>query len=183
MRMVNRSTETTGRIAEPYWNPYYAGIGIGMVLLSAFVIAGRGLGASGAFTALVAVGVEKVAPHHAATNAFYRSYLGDGTTSPLKDWLVFEIVGVLIGGYVSGVLAGRVASVVEKGPGISSGARLGYAFFGGIAMGFGSKLARGCTSGQGLTGGALMSVGSWAFMIAVFVGGYATAYFVRREWL
>ena len=45
-----------------------------------------------------------------------------------------------------------------------------------------ARLARGCTSGQALTGGALMSAGSWAFMMCVFGGGYALAYFVRREW-
>jgi uncharacterized membrane protein YedE/YeeE len=49
-------------------------------------------------------------------------------------------------------------------------------------MGIGAKLARGCTSGQALTGGALLSVGSWAFMLSVFAGGYAVAYFFRRQW-
>ena len=57
-----------------------------------------------------------------------------------------------------------------------------FAFIGGSLMGFGAKLARGCTSGQGLTGGALLSVGGWAFMMAVFAGAYAFAYFVRRQW-
>jgi len=49
-------------------------------------------------------------------------------------------------------------------------------------MGFAAKLARGCTSGQALSGGALMSVGAWAFMLAVFAGGYAAAWFLRRQW-
>jgi uncharacterized protein len=50
-------------------------------------------------------------------------------------------------------------------------------------MGVGAKLARGCTSGQALSGGALLSLGAWAFMLMVFVGAYATAWFVRRQWL
>ena len=49
-------------------------------------------------------------------------------------------------------------------------------------MGYGARMARGCTSGQALSGGAVLSVGSWAFMFAVFGGGYALAYFVRRLW-
>ncbi|MBF8296300.1 MAG: putative transporter component, partial [Bacteroidetes bacterium] len=53
---------------------------------------------------------------------------------------------------------------------------------GGGLMGIGAKLARGCTSGQALTGGALFNVGSWAFMMMVFGGAYAAAYFVRRQW-
>ena len=36
--------------AKPYSNPYLAGFGLGLVLLSAFVVMGRGLGASGATT-------------------------------------------------------------------------------------------------------------------------------------
>lgn len=50
-------------------------------------------------------------------------------------------------------------------------------------MGFGAKLARGCTSGQALSGGAILNLGSWAFMMMVFAGGYAAAYFLRRQWL
>ncbi len=167
---------------QPYWNPYVAGFGLGLVLLGAFLIMGRGLGASGAFSSLVAVGVDTVAPTHAATSEFYSEYLGDGTRSPLLDWLVFEVIGVFAGGFLSGALAGRVRPGIERGPSISNRGRLIFAFAGGALMGFGAKLARGCTSGQALTGGALLNVGSWAFMIAVFAGAYALAYVVRRQW-
>jgi uncharacterized membrane protein YedE/YeeE len=168
--------------AQPFWNPYVAGIGLGFVLLGAFVVMGRGLGASGAFSSLVSVGMHAVAPAHTESNAFFAEYLGDGTRHPLKDWLVFEVVGVVVGGFISGMLAHRIKGSVEKGPRISTGKRLLLAFVGGGIMGFGAKLARGCTSGQALTGGALLGVGSWAFMLAVFAGGYAVAYFVRRQW-
>ena len=56
------------------------------------------------------------------------------------------------------------------------------AFLGGALMGYGARLARGCTSEQALSGGAVLSVGSWAFMFAVFAGAYALAYFLRRFW-
>jgi hypothetical protein len=168
--------------AQPFWNPYVAGVGLGLVLLAAFVIMGRGLGASGAFSSLVSVGMNAVAPAHTAANGFFAEYLGDGTRHPLKDWLVFEVVGVIVGGFVSGMLAHRIKGAVEKGPRIATSKRLLFAFLGGGIMGFGAKLARGCTSGQALTGGALLGVGSWAFMLAVFAGGYAVAYFFRRQW-
>jgi uncharacterized membrane protein YedE/YeeE len=109
--------------------------------------------------------------------------LGDGTTNPLKDWLVFEVLGVFIGGFISGKLANRVRGKVEKGPKISNRNRLFFAFIGGGLMAVGAKLARGCTSGQALTGGALLNLGSWAFMMSVFIGGYAFAYIMRRQWL
>jgi uncharacterized membrane protein YedE/YeeE len=167
--------------AWPFMNPYVAGVGLGLVLLAAFVIMGRGLGASGALSSLVAWGMNLAAPDHAQANPFYLGYL-EGGTHPLKSWLVFEVIGVLAGGFLSGALAGRVKVSVEKGPRIGIRARYFLAFFGGSMMGFGAKLARGCTSGQALTGGALLNLGSWAFMIMIFVGGYALAYFLRRQW-
>lgn len=174
-----------GRVAhipQPYWNPYLAGIGLGLVLLTAFVVMGRGLGASGAFSSLVATGLHAVAPNHTSSNEYFSEYLGDATQHPLKDWLVFEVLGVFAGGFLSGALANRTKPTIEKGPRISNRNRLLLAFLGGGIMGIGAKLARGCTSGQALTGGALLGVGSWAFMLAVFAGAYATAYFVRRQW-
>lgn len=164
-------------------NPYFAGFGLGLVLLAAFVIMGRGLGASGAFTSAVTTAVHAVAPAHAEANHFYSEYLGDGKTSPLKNWLVFEVLGVFIGGLVSALLANRLRVTVEKGPRITTLWRLVLAFTGGALMAVGAKLALGCTSGQALTGGALLNVGSWAFMMCVFGGAYAVAWFFRKQWL
>lgn len=170
------------RTPQPYSHPYLAGFGLGLVLLASFVIMGRGIGASGAFSSLVAFGADAIAPEHTRANAFYAEYLGDGTRHPLMDWLVFEVVGLFAGGFLSGILAGRVRVGIERGPSTTNRMRLMYAFAGGGLMGIGAKLARGCTSGQALTGGALLNVGSWAFMMCVFAGAYAVAYFVRRQW-
>lgn len=179
---MSHEAEHTHKAPEPYWNPYLSGIGLGLVLLLSYVIMGRGLGASGAMTTTAAVAVNAVAPEYAQSNEFYSEYLGDGTKSPFKDWLVFEVIGVLVGGFLSGALAGRIKMSVEKGPRISVRNRMIFAFIGGALMGIGAKLARGCTSGQALTGGAVLNVGSWAFMIMVFAGAYALAYFMRRQW-
>jgi uncharacterized membrane protein YedE/YeeE len=168
--------------AQPYWNPYAAGVGLGLVLLASFVVMGRGLGASGAVASTITAGLNAVAPSHVASNPAFAEYLKEGT-SPLKDWLVFEVLGVFVGGWLSGMLAHRVTRVVEKGPNTTVRKRLMFAFIGGVLMGVGAKLARGCTSGQALTGGALLNAGSWAFMMMVFAGAYALAYFMRRQWL
>lgn len=184
-RVTADAGSTTGsrtrREAAPYASPYLAGVGVGVVLLLSFVLMGRGLGASGAFSSLVAATVGTMAPQHAAGNAFYAGYLGEGA-NPLADWLVFEILGVVIGGLASGWLAGRVRWTTEHGPAITGRRRLLNAFAGGTAMGIGAKLARGCTSGLGLTGGATLSVGSWLFVIAAFAGAYAAAPLLRRAW-
>jgi len=179
--VVPEAATERARAAQPYMNPYLAGIGLGLVLLAAFVLVGRGLGASGAFNSTMAWLLSIVAPSYARSNEFLGDYVTGGE-HPLKSWLVFEVVGVFAGALLSGLLAGRVAGRVEKGPRISVAARLGFAFVGGSLMAFGAGLARGCTSGQGLTGGSLLNLGSWAFMMCFFGGAYGVAYFVRRQW-
>lgn len=171
------------RGSQPYMHPYLAGVGIGLALLAAFVVMGRGLGASGAFSSVVSVAVEEAAPTHAVSNPAYARYLGDGTVNPLADWLVFEIIGVTIGGFLSARLAGRFRWATDHGPRIADRQRLAFGFAGGLLMGFGAKLARGCTSGLALTGGALLAPGAWIFIGTAFAAGFAVAPLVRRQWL
>jgi hypothetical protein len=166
---------------DTFWNPYLAGIALGLVLLASLVIMGHGLGASGAANRFGVAALEAVAPEHVAGNPYMARYFG-GDGGPLDDWLVFEVLGVVLGGIVGAYSAGRMRRQVLRGPRIGVRARLALAFTGGIVMGISARLARGCTSGQALSGGALLSVGSWIFMFAVFGGGYAMAWFVRRQW-
>ncbi|MFC1564525.1 YeeE/YedE thiosulfate transporter family protein [candidate division KSB1 bacterium] len=167
---------------EKYWSPYVAGFVLGIVLLLTFVIMGRGLGASGAMMRSVTYTVDKVAPGHVDGSPFFSKYAG-GDMNPLDDWLVFEVVGLIVGGLLSGALAGRLMFKTDKGPRISKSGRLRFAFLGGTLMGFGAMLARGCTSGQALSGGATLALGSWAFMMSMFAAAYGVAYFFRKQWI
>ncbi len=167
--------------AKPYWNPYLAGVLLGITLLGAFLIAGQGLGASSLPKRTLAAAAARVSPEWAANNAALGAYVQDG--EPLRNWLVIEVIAVFLGGLIGSMSAGRFKATVEKGPRISTRGRLTYALAGGILMGWAASLARGCTSGQALSGGATLAVGSWVFMMMVFAGGYAIAYSVRRQWL
>jgi hypothetical protein len=169
------------REPRPFMNPYLAGFGLGAVLLATFILMGRGLGASGAFSSTVAWLASLAAPGYAHSNEFLSRYLPEDA-HPLKAWLVFEVAGVFAGALLSALLAGRVGVAVEKGPRVPTGTRLALAFVGGALMAFGAAFARGCTSGQALTGGALLNLGSWIFLVCVFAGGYAAAPFLRRQW-
>lgn len=167
---------------QKYWSPYVAGVVLGLVLLAAYFVAGRGLGASGAFKRTVAAVEHQVAPSHTEQNHYMGKYF-QGGGGVLNDWLVFEVIGVLVGGLISGALAGRLKWKIERGPNFSDKKRLLFAFMGGGLMGFGASLARGCTSGQALSGGATLAVGSWVFMMMVFAGAYMLAYFLRKQWI
>ncbi len=164
-----------------FWNPYIAGVVLGFVLLASFLAMGFGLGSSGAVTRFAVSGAHLVAPKAIETNAYFSQYYGPGK-HVLEDWLVFEVLGVFLGGVLGAYSAGRLKIGVEKGPRATNALRFALAVAGGILMGFAARLARGCTSGQALTGGAALSLGSWVFMMAVFTGGYLVAPFVRREW-
>jgi uncharacterized protein len=165
---------------RPYADPYVAGAALGLVLLAAYVVVGRGLGASGAFATSAAGAVAAASPDTAYANPYFARYLGG--RGPWLDWLLFEIAGVFIGGYLSARLAGRIRREVERGPRISARARLATAFGGGAVMGLGAVLARGCTSGLALTGGALLSVGSWLFIMSAFAAAYLFAPLMKRAW-
>jgi uncharacterized membrane protein YedE/YeeE len=162
------------------WNPYVAGVALGSVMLFSFLVVGKGLGASGAANRLGVTAVDTVASEHLDRNKFMAGVKSHG--HPLDNWFVFEILGVLLGGLTGAHTAGRLKRRIIKGPRITNVQRLVFALSGGILMGMAARLARGCTSGQALSGGALLSAGSWVFMLAIFAGGYALAYAVRKEW-
>lgn len=171
----------TSRETKPYINPYLGGFLLGLVLFLAFFLTGNGLGASGGLNRILVFFEDLVAPNH-IDQVPYLIKLAGGSLNALDSWIVFMTGGTLIGGFVSGWLNGRLKVETNRGPQISRKARWIFAFVGGAFMGYGARMARGCTSGQALSGGAVLSVGSWAFMFAVFAGAYALAYFVRRLW-
>jgi hypothetical protein len=164
-----------------YVNPYLGGLLLGIVLFLAFFLTGNGLGASGGLNRILVFFEDLIAPGHVDRTPYLIALAG-GDTNPLDSWIVFLTLGVIIGGFISGWRNGRLKVETGKGPAISKRTRWLMAFIGGGFMGYGARLARGCTSGQALSGGAVLSAGSWAFMFAVFGGGYAVAYFVRKLW-
>lgn len=166
-----------------YMNPYLAGALLGLLLLATIYITGRGLGASGAVKSLTVATVETIAPAHTKTAEFYKEYSGEHTGSPLMNWLVFEVVGVVIGAFISGLIANRLDFKLEKGPRATTKIRVIGSIIGGLLWGFGSQLGRGCTSGAALSGMAVMSTGGIITMAAIFGGAYGFAYFFRKLWL
>jgi uncharacterized membrane protein YedE/YeeE len=165
-----------------YMNPYLAGFLLGLVLLATIFISGRGLGASGAVKGVVAGTMWAVAPGHAASGAFYEAARTEGK-SPFKDWLVFEVAGVLLGAFISGLMSDRLRFTLERGPRVSGRRRVVAALAGGLLFGVGGQLGRGCTSGAALSGMAVLSAAGFVTMLAIFGSAYALAYFFRKLWI
>ena len=164
------------------WSPVLAGVVLGLIMVLTFYVSGRGIGASGGITRIVAVTQNWVAPEVTANSEYFSKYFVDGA-NPLDDYLVYMLLGILLGAFVAALVGNDLRVHILRGPSASPGLRLVLALGGGLLVGFAARLARGCTSGLALVGGAELAVGSWAFMMAIFAGGFAAAYFVRRQWL
>jgi uncharacterized membrane protein YedE/YeeE len=178
---VSEERTKTERVAKAYINPYLAAILLGLVLFAAFFLTGSGLGASGGMNRILVFFEDLIAPGHIDRTPYLIDMAG-GDKNPLDSWIVFLTIGTIIGGFTSGLIHNRVKVETNKGPRVPVKLRWVMAFIGGALMGFGARYARGCTSGQALSGGAVLSVGSWAFMFAVFAGAYALAYALRKFW-
>lgn len=165
-----------------YWNPYFGGFLLGLLIIFTFYITGRGLGASGALKSGVVSVVQSVSPDHSENNAYYSKFT-DNDTSPLNNWLVFEALGVLLGAFLSGALTGRIKLRTQHSPKITKNRRLVFALIGGILFGFGAQIARGCTSGAALSGISVLATAGFITMVAIFGTGYLVAYFFRKNWI
>jgi len=166
-----------------FWNPYAAGFALGLVLLASFVLTGRGLGASGTFKHIGAEIVHEADPTYAEDNLNIASYFASPGRHSLNDWIVWLSFGAALGGAAAVLSARRFKVETIHGPRITRESRWILAVAGGVISGFAAQIARGCTSGQALTGGAQLALGSWVFMFSVFGGAYAFAWIVRKEWI
>ena len=179
---VDTKTRDSGDRAKPYANPYLAGLALGGALLASFLILGAGLGASAVPIRCGAWIEEFIVPAHAQGSEFFGGKYLSGGDHPLRYYLSFMFIGICLGGFASAAMARRLKLTVERGKAFGAVPRIVLALLGGLLVGYASSMASGCTSGQALTGGALLANGSIVFMLCVFAGGYAAAWFVRRQW-
>lgn len=166
-----------------YINPYLGGVLLGLVLIAANFVSGRGLGASGAAKSVMVATVNTVAPEHAENAQFFKEYNTSHPEGPMKAWLVFQMLGVIVGAFLSGAIFNRLKFKVEHSPKITSKRRIIFAVIGGILFGFGSQLGRGCTSGSALSGMGVLSLGGFISMAFIFGTAFALAWFFRKNWI
>jgi len=166
------------KLSTTTMNPYLAGVFLGLTLVLSYTVLGAGLGASGGLARLSASLLGAIAPEHTRASEYFGGWGG----APLSYYLVFMMVGTFLGGLLSAVQGNRIAFQVERGRSAPVGLRIGFALVGGVIVGFASRLAQGCTSGQALSGGAVLLTGSLLFLICLFASGFAAAALGRRQW-
>jgi len=162
-----------------YWNPIISGIVLGVALFISFIVAGQGMGASGAFARATAQ-LTYLYDSTFATNTYVMNYLRNGDA--LSNWTVIQVFGIFLGGYISAAIAGRIKQSIDRGEDYPAFKRLIWSFLGGVIIAIATRLARGCTSGQALDGAATFSVGAWIFMLAAFGSGFLFSVFFKKQW-
>lgn len=165
-----------------YMNPYIAGVLLGMVLILAFYFSGHGIGASGAVKSVVVDQVMHKMPNYAENSTFFKQYVGKDT-SPMNSWMYLQILGVLLGGFLSGAISGRLHFKVEKAANLTTKKRLIIVLIGGMIVGMGSQFARGCASGAAMTGMVSLSLSGFVAFFVMFGVAFIIARLVKKIWI
>jgi len=165
---------------QRFTNPYVIGTLLGLVMLFSFYTMGRVLDLRQPLPGLQRQGLIWWLPNMQRPTHISQSTCQGVDLLLCPGWF-FLTMGAALGGLFSAFIANRIKGEVARGPSIGVSARLWLALGGGILSGFAARLARGCTSGQALTGAAELAFGSWIFMFSIFAGAYATAYFLERS--
>ncbi|MFT5904441.1 MAG: putative membrane protein YedE/YeeE [Cryomorphaceae bacterium] len=168
-------------LKEKKWNPYFVGVGIGILSWLVFLVVNKPIGMStevskfsGWVTALF-VGKEAV-----TNNAYWSSKV------PAFGYSTVFLLFTAVGAFISARLGRDI--VFEKVPdtwrtyqGSSMMKRMIAAFFGGAILLFGARLAGGCTSGHGISGTMQLALSSWIFFPVMFITGIITARILFRN--
>lgn len=156
------------------WSPYLVGALIGLLSMATFYFSNQPLGASTAYARIAGFVGNLFSKSHTESLKFFQE------TKPEIQWDVMLLIGIFIGANIAAFTGGEITSKViptlwAERFGASYMLRLGIAFLGGVVMGFGARLAGGCTSGHGISGTLQLSVGSWIALICFLLGGVISA--------
>jgi uncharacterized membrane protein YedE/YeeE len=166
------------RSPRPLWNPYVAGVLLGLGLLATFVVTGNGYGVTGATTLATAA----AAGHLAASTVADGTYLHALFRAGMNHWITWEVIGLAIGALAGSLLAGRFKWQVDGPARAGRSLRLVLALVGGAVSGFGARLSLGCTSGLGLSGAATLAAAAFLFLIGFFAAGVVFGTITKGLW-
>ena len=155
-----------------------ASLGIFFGLLSAAAILLYGpIGVSGTYPRLIGMIGRTVAPGWASANPYLVKM---GSFLQPESFLV---IGLLIGGFIAARTSEKRIPTETKAIHAhehTPARRYVNAFFGGVLILFGARLAGGCTSGHIISGITQLSLSGMLFGAGVFLSGIVTAKSIRR---
>jgi uncharacterized membrane protein YedE/YeeE len=159
----------TGQLPIPW---YYAGAGIAAVTLLLLFLANRRLGISTGFEDVCSLVLD--APY------FRRDAVRLG-----RGWRLPFLAGLVLGGMISAVLAGGwhpswELGVFDRVIGWGPLGKTLWMFGGGSLIGFGTRLAGGCTSGHGIFGISNFEASSIVSTLTFMAAGIVATHVIYR---
>lgn len=150
----------------------FAGLGIAGVTLALLFIANRRLG--------ISTGLEDICSLVLPAPYFRRSAVTSG-----RPWRLPLLAGLVLGGAISAVLGGGweptwALGMFDRAIAFGPAGKLVWMFVGGLFIGFGTRLAGGCTSGHGIFGLANFEFPSLLTTLSFMAAGIATTQIVYR---
>lgn len=173
-------------LAMKSWSPYIVGAAIGVLSWFAFATADHPLGITTAFEHTAALTAKAAIPGFEQKNEYYAAKAREGN-APKIGWEWMLVAGVFFGALASTAFSGdwnrvRVPPLWRASFSGRRAVRYTAAVVGGAVMMFGARLAQGCTSGHGISGGLQLAVSSWIFAAVFFPVAIVTAFFLfNRE--
>jgi uncharacterized membrane protein YedE/YeeE len=155
-----------------YWAGWIGGIGIGLYGLIQLIITGKQLGVSTGLGNICSL---------TSKLPFFKT----GEYENPQNWRLWFLIGIPLGGFVAALTSpGSIKFSFSLGALYDSvlptqlwlkGLVL---VLGGILIGYGSRLAGGCTSGHSITGMALLNPPSILASVGFFAGGILIVQFL-----
>jgi uncharacterized protein len=164
------------------WSPYTVGAALGVLSWITFATMGKALGTSTTFVRVVGAAERVVAPDHVEQTSYLVKYLGTAAEPlPAIEWQFALVIALGVGAWIAARVSGTrapkgVPALWASRFGSSPVVRAVGAFVGGALLLFGARLAGGCTSGHGISGGLQLAISSWVFIAAFMSAGIATAF-------
>lgn len=173
-----QEVETVNVFSKSRWSPYVIGAGIGVLSWITFGVMHKALGVSTTFVRLAGLIGSLFARAHVEANGYYAKYI---IKEPGIDWQMMLVIGLFFGALIASILGkSRIKETVPElwasRFGRGKGGRYLGAFIGGMLVLMGARLAGGCTSGHGISGGMQYAVSSWIFFATLLGAGLATAF-------
>lgn len=154
------------------WPWWMAGAAIAVITLLLLGVTNQRLGISTGLENLCALVVQT-------------PYLQRAEIVGSQGWRLPFLGGLLLGGALSALAGGGWAPIWELGMldariGLGPAGKLAWMFGGGLLIGFGTRLAGGCTSGHGIFGLANLERASLEATLAFMGAGIVTTHVVYR---
>lgn len=148
------------------------GAGIALVTILLLFVLNRRLGISTGFEDICSL-------------VLRTGYFGRASLREARRWRLPFLAGLVLGGVISAVAGGGwhptwALGMLDDALGLGPAGKVAWMFVGGLFIGFGTRMAGGCTSGHGIFGLSNLEAPSLVSTLSFMLGGILTTQLLYR---